>query len=197
MTRALHRALWVLGLVATQVQADDPDARAPASNLVENGGFERAKPPRNEAEAWFFYTSKMGTGTVVTNVAGEGTICLRIRTQGAPGAISGVTQTLPVEQGQKFTFTAKLQQMEEDKLKGSAFGQLVIEWRDVSGKELQRTISKPWKRNLGRSDWDEIELRKVKAPQGAVQAAFGVHLNDGPAGSKGSMLVDDVVVTSP
>jgi len=182
----------VVALAAVQAQAED---RGPASNLVENGGFERTKAPRNEAEAWFFYTSKMGTGTVVTNAAGEGTSCLRIRAQGAPGAISGITQTLPVEQGQKFTFTAKLQQMDEDKLKGSAFGQLVIEWQDFTGKELQRTISKPWKRSLGRSAWDEVELRKVKAPQGAVQAAFGVHLNDGPAGSKGSMLVDDVVVT--
>jgi hypothetical protein len=186
----------MLLIPAAMAVAQTPEPAAEALNLLANGGFEGGKTARNEPEAWSFFTSKMGTGTIATNAASEGTQCLRIRAQGTPGGVSGVTQELPVGQGQKFTFTAKFQHMEEDKLKGNAFGLLVVEWRDFTGKELQRSTSKPWKRSLGQPEWDEAEIRKAKPPQGAVQATFGVHLNDGPSGSKGSMLVDDVVVTS-
>lgn len=197
MTRILITGLAAALLAALPIaRAEDSEKAGASANLINNGGFEVSKPPKGEPEGWLFFTSKMGTGTVVTNVAAEGTSCLRIRAQGTPGAVSGVTQVLPVGQNQRFTFTAKVRQMDEDKLKGGVLGQLVIEWQDFAGKELQRTISKPWKRNLGSSSWDELEIRKVKAPQGAVQAVFGVHLNDGPNGSKGSMLVDDVVVIS-
>ena len=166
-------------------------------NLIVNGGFESADVNAPPPRPWWFYTSKMGTATVVTNAAGEGSSCLRIRAQGASDAVTGVTQLMPVTAGQKYTFTAKLQQMNDDRLKGTAYGLLVIEWQDFSGKEIMRTVSKPWKRNLGKFDWDDVEIRKAKAPQGAVQAVFGIHLHDGAAGTKGSMLVDDVVVTSP
>ena len=42
--------------------------------------------------------------------------------------------------------------------------------------------------------WEAFTISKAKVPSGATQARFGVHLNDGKQGGKGSVFVDDVVI---
>ena len=191
----------ILALLAscTLAAAKDsaPAKKAIETNLLENGSFEWA--PNNSASpsAWWFYTSKMGVAQLVTNVAHEGSQAVRLRAQQTSGGNSGLIQTLPVLAGRMYSLKAWVLKHDEDPLRGSAYGQLVIEWKDEMGREINRTWGKQWSKNIGHSDWERVEIRKAQAPPKAVQAAFGVHFYEGKSGGKGSLLVDDVVVTSP
>jgi hypothetical protein len=82
-------------------------------------------------------------------------------------------------------------------MRGTAYGQLVIEWKDNVGREIRRVWGKMWSKNVGRKDWEDVVINRVQAPPGAVEGAFGIHLYEGASGGKGSILVDEVVVTSP
>ena len=200
MGRSFYRGLMVVvGFAASSVgAANRQNDQAPAESLIQNGSFEVAGADRAQApEGWRFYTSKMGVPTLSTNVSKEGMNSFRLRAQSNGGAACGVVQTIAVTPGEKYSLTAWVRKNEDDPLKGAAYGQLVIEWQDETGKEIDRVWGKKWGPNTGHTKWDDVEISKAQAPPRTAQAIFGIHLFDGKTGGKGSVLVDEVSVTSP
>lgn len=173
--------------------AEDPQEKV---NIAPNGGFEEpagaigAMPP----DPWAFFTTKANGFAITRDNKRSGEQSLKVSAQKAAGTFQGLILDLPVTAGDKYTFSAYVTSDREDALGGSASGQLVIEWKGPTGKEVARSASTPWSAGLSRMRWEQVTVSKAKVPEGAVRGVFGIHLNDGTEGGKGSMFVDDVVI---
>jgi hypothetical protein len=164
-------------------------------NLAENAGFELSLVEKDRPSGWYFFTSKAGSIALTREVKRSGEQCAKISTQKTPGAFLGLSQTLSVKPGEKYTFSVYLLNDKHDPLGGSAHGQLNIEWKDNTGKEIARITGAPWDLLVSRLRWEMYTIRNVEAPKGAVEGVFGIHLLDGEKGGQGSVFLDDVMIT--
>ncbi|HEY8241287.1 MAG TPA: hypothetical protein VIH35_07570 [Kiritimatiellia bacterium] len=183
----------VVGLAA----GDGAFALDLSSNLVVNAGFEAIGPSTNRAARWEPFTSGGLAPALKTGAAKSGTNSLQLIAQGKPRSFQGVTQILDVQPGERYDMSAFVHKVSENPLKGGAYGQLVIEWLDAEGKEIERVWGPAWGKNLSRVRWEKVSIERAQAPPLAVRAVFGVHLYDGKGAASGSVLVDDIAVTSP
>jgi hypothetical protein len=163
-------------------------------NLAKNPGFEAADATAVLPEDWVYFSSKGMNCTLAADTKRSGDRCVKFRAQGTRYAHAGLAQTVPVEPGRKYTFTAFVRNNEKELLGRSAWGMLGIEWKDAGQKELGRIESAHWTRTLSRMRWEVFEV-SGKAPAGAVSAAFVMHLDDGDPAGEGSFFVDDVLIT--
>lgn len=184
---------------AATARAESPPAAPEKVNLAPHGGFEEpagaigAMPP----EPWAFFSTKANGFGITRDNKRSGEQCLKISAQKAAGAFQGLILDLPVAEGEKYTFSVYVTNDRNEPLGGSASGQLVIEWKGPTGKEVARSASTPWTAGLSRMRWEQVTIGKAKVPDGAVRGVFGIHLNDGADGGKGMMYVDDVVIEKP
>jgi hypothetical protein len=192
---AMRRGFVAAMLVACMAQG--AGAQALTANLVFNAGFEQVGAVTNRAAKWDSFSSGGVTPMVKIGAAKSGTNSLVLMAQGKAKSYQGVTQILEVQPGERYDMTAFVHKVNENPLKGAAYGQLVIEWLDVEGKEIERIWGPAWGRNLSRLRWEKVTIERAQAPPLAVRAVFGVHLYDGKNPSSGAVLVDDVQVTSP
>jgi hypothetical protein len=180
---------------AATARSESPQAQEKV-NVAPNGGFEEpaGSVGAMPSEPWSFFTTKANGFGITRDNKRSGEQCLKISAQKAAGAFQGLILDLPVAEGEKYTFSAYITNDREDPIGGSASGQLVIEWKGPTGKEVARSASTPWTAGLSRMRWDQVTIGKTKVPDGAVRGVFGIHLNEGTDGGKGSMYVDDVVI---
>lgn len=161
------------------------------SNLLANPGFESGDLSAEWPAEWIHYASRKDNVTATRDAFREGVQAIQITAQGIKGAFQGVTQRVPVKGGQEYSFTVHLLNDRKDGLGGSAFAQLVVEWRDEAGREIKRQWGGDRGPTLSRTRWESVSLQKLKAPEGAIEAIVGVHLFDGDRGGKGGLLIDD------
>jgi hypothetical protein len=175
------------------------DAGRGDTNLLVNADFELALGAQvARPVGWDFFASGGGTyATLVDAAARGGKKALMVSTVGRPKAFSCAAQTVSVVPGQKYSMRAYVHASEQNPMDGTAYGQLVIEWRDATGTEIGRTWGQTWGRNLSRIRWERTEIEDVVAPDNAAAAVFGIHLYDGPGKSRGAVVVDTVSVTTP
>ena len=164
-------------------------------NLAPNSGFEQPTAPEGASpENWSAFCSKVNGIGISKAAKHGGEQCLKMAAQKAPEAYQGLVLDMPVSPGDVYTFSAYVTNNKDDQLGGTAQGSLVIEWINASNKEVARTTSTSWDRNISRIRWEAVSISKVKVPEGAAVARFGIHLNDGKSGGKGSVFIDDVVI---
>lgn len=180
--------LVVLGLIAGPAVAQ-PVA---STNLLANPGFEES--PQNDPAppaGWERYSTAKMESSVTAAAHLGGLQCLKLASQGVPRAFQGLTQRIDIVAGEKYTFSASVMNDQSDPLKGMAYLQLCVEWQNAEGREVARNFSPPQGQTFSKSRWTLVEIRKVKAPPGAMRAVVGIHLYEGERGGKGSLLVDD------
>jgi len=161
-----------------------------------NGGFERPQGVTGELPVdWAPFSSKDINIGISTNIQRSGTQALEISAQGRQGSHLGVFQNLRVEPKKRYTFQAHVINSRSAPLNGNVYGMIGIEFRDSSGHEISRQISPQWNRYLSKMKWERFEV-EARAPKNAAVAHFVIYLIDGDDGpSKGSVLVDDVIIT--
>lgn len=166
-------------------------------NVVRNGGFELvAEGGQGYPDTWGTFTSHKDNIALVKGTSREGIQALILSAQGEAKANIGVFQRVPVEPGKKYKFAAYLMNDPTNSLKGSAYGEMSIEWKDADDNEISRVRSKSWGPGLSKKNW-ERNMIDEKAPAGADACNVVITLFDGPSGgSKGAFLVDDVSITS-
>jgi hypothetical protein len=183
-------------LYASAAGADD-------RNMAPNPSFE--SPPAIQGTAvpdgWSFFTTQVNGATLSRQTKHSGEQSLRLATQKIPKMFQGLTFSRAVSGEKKYVFSVYTISDKTDPFGGSAYMSLIIEWKRADGTEISRSISKIVDAGLSRLRWEIVALDGVVAPKGAVQAVFGIHLNDGPTGGKGAVLIDDVRIeelgTSP
>jgi hypothetical protein len=192
MKRYLTRVLFVSMVFAVPARADENTAKP---NIAPNPSFEQPTSPEGASpENWNAFSSKVN-GIGVSKVAKRsGEQSMRMAAQKVPEAYQGLVLDMPVSPGDVYTFSAYVTNNKDDQLSGTAQGSLVIEWINASNKEVARSTSTPWDRNVSRMRWEAVSISKAKVPEGAAIARFGIHLNDGKSGGKGSVFIDDVVI---
>lgn len=166
------------------------------SNLLLNADFEVREGVR--PVRWdYFASGGVDSDGLLDSSARNGRQALILTAVGKSRAFGGVAQTVDVIPGRKYTMAAYVHTCATNPLDGTAYGQLVIEWQDAQGREIERVWGKAWGRNLSRIRWQKVEIENAEAPVGAVKAVFGIHLYDGTGRGRGAVVVDDVVVTGP
>ena len=192
MKRYLAGILIVGTVFAGPARAEE---RALKPNIAPNPSFEQPTDPEGAPpENWNAFSSKVNGIGVSKAAKHSGEQCLRMAAQKVPEAYQGLVLDMPVTPGDVYTFSAYVTNNKDDQLCGTAQGSLVIEWINASNKEVARSTSVPWDRNVSRMRWEAVCISKVKVPAGAALARFGIHLNDGMSGGKGSVFIDDVVI---
>jgi hypothetical protein len=192
MKRYLAGVLFICMVSAGPARAEE---KAEKQNLAPNPGFEQPTAPEGASpENWNAFSSKVNGIGVSKAARRNGDQCLKMAAQKVPEAYQGLVLDMPVSPGDVYTFSAYITNNKDDQLSGTAQGSLVIEWINANNKEVARSTSTPWDRNASRIRWEAASISKVKVPEGAALARFGIHLNDGKSGGKGSVFIDDVVI---
>jgi hypothetical protein len=192
MKRYLTSVVLVCMLFVCPARAEEKAAKP---NLAPNPGFEQPAAPEGASpENWNAFSSKI-SGIGVSKAAKHGgEQCVKMAAQKVPEAYQGLVLDTPVSPGDVYTFSVYVTNNKDDQLSGTAQGSLVIEWINASNKEVGRSTSTPWDRNISRMRWEAVSISKAKVPADASLARFGIHLNDGKSGGKGSVFIDDVVI---
>ncbi len=192
MTFAVTGALLAGMAVASLAQTEEE-----ITNLLRNGGFELlAEGTQGFPDTWGTFTSHKDNIALIKGSSREGIQALVLSAQGESKANVGVFQRVPVQAGKQYTFAAHLMNDPTNSLKGSAYGELSIEWKDGDDNEIARVRSKSWGPGLSKKSWERNIVTET-APKGADSCNVVITLFDGPSGgSKGSFLIDDVSVTS-
>jgi hypothetical protein len=192
MNRYLAGMLLVCVAFAGLAKAEDKAAKP---NLAPNPGFEQPTSPEGASpENWNAFSSKINGIGVSKAAKHGGDQCVKMAAQKVPEAYQGLVLDMPVSPGDIYTFSVCVINNKDDQLSGTAQGSLVIEWINASNKEVARSTSTPWDRNVSRMRWETVSISKAKVPEGAASARFGIHLNDGKSGGKGSVFIDDVAI---
>ncbi len=140
------------------------------------------------------YATKVSKVEVVPlDKAAEGKMVVKISAQQLPKQFQGLTQRLEVKEGKRYSLSARTLSNSDDRFKGTGSCRLGIEWLNKEGKEIARDASHDFSIDSSQQ-WKTISLEKKKAPRGAAEAVFGVHVFDGDRGSVGSFFVDDVQI---
>lgn len=184
---------WIVAgalLPALPAYTQDMPNRAPNPGFEEPAGSEDVMPA-----IWSFFSSRVNGIAVTAQGPRNGKQCARMTAQKFPTAFQGLITELPVQGGQKYTFSVYVMNSKTAPLKGSAQLGLVVEWRDDQNREVARIASALLDSTLSKMRWTQLALSGMTAPENAVRAVFGIHLHDGPQGAEGTVLLDDVVVT--
>ncbi len=187
------RIAWLLaGLLVAAAHASDAQV-----NLAPNPGFEEPAASSGEAVAgWQLFTSKNVMMGLSPAQVRSGAQALKMTAQGIPEGFQGFNFPLAVAAGEEYTLGASFMSSKEDPLGGSAFVILVIEWKSADDKEISRTVSQKIPAGqMSRMRWSLFAEQDAVVPPGAVRGVFGVHLCEGKPGGKGSVFVDDILVT--
>lgn len=165
-------------------------------NLAVNPGFE---DPSSAEEGvmpsdWITFTSKGVYIELDRELKRNGEQAVKMTTQHLVDGYQGLSQKLPVTEGEKYTFSAFIISDKRDPLGGTGHFQLVIEWHNDAGKEIGRKYSPVYDSSISKLRWDSAVIRNEQVPAGATLAIFGLHLSEGKKGGKGAILVDDVLI---
>jgi hypothetical protein len=171
------------------------------ADLLLNQGFET--PELKDAvetgvvpSDWMVYSSvttgaKIGLSTTVHH-AGKQSV--RLAVQGVGDAYQGLLESVSVTPGTSYHFTVYVRNDDSRPLKGSARGQISIEWKDKDGREIDRRWGPDWGVALPTGEWTKFEMTE-KAPPNAVRGNFVINQFDGHDSASGVFFADDASVT--
>jgi len=170
---------------------------AMAEDLLTNAGFEKpAIDVGTESDAhpddWEVFTGGTPLGIGLTSVSAHGDKqSVRFVEQDAANFFQGMYQDHSATPGKTYKFGVFAENDVVNPLKGSATGQLSIEWQDGNGGEIRRDWSSTWGASLSSTNWTKVEMTAV-APANAAKARFVIveHGGDQPVAG-GVFLVDD------
>lgn len=179
--------------VAMVCTAGTARAQEAAANLVPNPSFEDVSmSDSNLPSSWNYYcTGKQPMGKIDRTEKRSGQQSFGMSAFKTGNGGQGIVQEFFITEGERFDLEVYVREGDEP-LKGTAFGQVVVEWRNGMNKEISRVTCSPFGSTLSRTRWEKIELKKIKAPKFAKKAVIGVHLYEGESGGTGTVLVDDV-----
>lgn len=197
----MKRVGWqivAVGVVLAAALRAGAAGASPSSNLLFNPGFEEpAGAGGSMPSDWLDYSTGDHKVTVALDDRRSGRQCVRVEAQSKPNEFQGITQRIPVEPGEKYSFQVYVRNNKQDPMNGTIYGQLAVEWRDKDDNEIAREWSATWDRSLSRGTWRRYEIRRIRAPKGAAVAVIGIHVFEGVSGGQGSFFVDDVAMTTP
>jgi len=160
-----------------------------AENLLENPSFEEPTYSGKDPSGWWSWNSNYNGITSKTARTGKQAIYFtkppdnKAQHQGIVFTYKGVKQS------KEYTFSCYVKNSEKDPIKGSAYGQISIEWRK-GGKEISRTWGPTWDANLSTENWKLVSMSAV-APQGVDECFFVI--NFFTEGGSGAYFADDVL----
>ncbi len=173
-----------------------------AGGLLSNGSFE--SPSANQPAAQQPATPEkwMGFGrdqdavnlTLTNQAANSGSQSARIASNRVAGSFHGLSQNVPVQPGKTYRFTVQARQDPNEKLQGTTRAQISIEWKDATGKEVDRTWGPDFGSSLSSDKWTEFQMTGT-APAQAASATFVLTMHEGDKPGGGAVLVDDATVT--
>jgi hypothetical protein len=180
--------IWLIAMVG--VLGVKQDARASDEVLIENGGFESAD------QSW----SVWGDGDVKQEYYGvkaqNGGNFLRIWKR------SGWYQDFPTKKDDKYNVSAFVNTASKDPLKGDAYAEVKVEWRNktegdtVVGEPISVKFDVGGKvdTTIPADTWTQITLPEVKAPEKATHCRVLVTIwcTDDKGG--GCALFDGIIV---
>ena len=182
-------ALGAASLQSVKAQEDG------SANLARNPGFEEEVIEPGTIPGWVAFTTRDGLVAVVATEAKSGSQSVRITTQHARGEIQGFFQTLPISAGIAYSFSISVMKDKSDPLGSSAHVVPLIEYKDAAGQHLWDVEGKPLDSSLSGVRWETASVDCVTAPMGAVEANFCIHLREGKMKGKGSVFLDDALIT--
>jgi hypothetical protein len=188
------RLVSIVSLLAALVVAAPALHADEGANLAKDPGFEEPGSGDQFLLNWVFYTSKDRNIALTNNPVHSGTSSVRLWTQGRKDAHLGISQEHEVIPKGKYTFRVFVMNDKDDKLGGTAVGNLSIEWFDAEGAEISRAFSKEWTSHLSKLRWQEVEV-SAKAPLYATKVKFVIILRDGLKIGEGGIYVDDASIT--
>lgn len=165
-----------------------------AENLLYNSEFEEPEGREGAVpERWSVFAEKKAAIGIVCGAGLTNSQCLKVGSVGIANSFQGIVQRVVVEEGVRYTLSALVLNNKDEPIQGSAYGQLVIEWKDGAGNEVDRTWGGEWKKSISKVRWEPVAITRVRAPKTAVEAVIGIHLYEGIHGNgKGSYFVDNV-----
>ena len=99
----------ILGLCAlSAAPAKDKNSAQAKENLAANPGFENPAGEALQPAAWNIFSTKKVDILTTQATKKSGNQAVRMTAQDLPKAFQGMTHTLPVVAGEKYTFSAAL-----------------------------------------------------------------------------------------
>lgn len=166
-------------------------------NIAPNFSFEElADASGKKPLGWDVFSNDKNAKIELTDkLAASGRQSLKMTATGVAKGYQGVNFSLPVSEGEKYSFDVQYIGDKDDRPGGTMDLRLVIEWKRMDGSEISRTSSTPIKApQISRLRWETLSLKKVPVPKDAVNAVFGIHLCDNERPGSGTVYVDDVVI---
>ena len=167
---------------------------AAVTNLAINPGFEDLSGGTTNPPGWILFTTANPSVEISSGKARSGSHCLELRAQGEQHRYSGAFQTLPVAPDGLYAFTVHVLKNPVSPLSGGAEGRILIEWQTNEGVEVGRIEGKPWSRLLSAARWQEVTIRRARAPADAERANFCIHMSEEDEAGRGAYLLDDVII---
>ncbi len=187
--------LWMLILSATSSFAYARSHKVDEEVPVANAGFEEGEVfPGTMFPGWNVYSTDKTMMALTGESQRTGEYSAKFVTQNTGSQFQGMTQRVPIDASQKYTISVYAKSCVSAPLKGTAYGQLVVEWLGADGGEISRVWSDKWNQSLVRKQWKRFSIKKVTPPDGTVAANVGVHLFEGKSGGRGAFYIDDVSV---
>ncbi len=171
-----------------------------AQELLSNPGFEKpaievGSESDTHPEGWEVFSGGTPLGIGLSSVSAHSEKqAVRFVEQDAANFFQGMFQDHVATPGKTYRFSVFAENDVVNPLKGSATGQLSVEWQDANAGEIRRDWSSTWGASLSSTNWTKIEMTVV-APANAAKARFVIveHGGDQPVAG-GVFLVDDASV---
>ena len=165
--------------------------------LLTNASFEEGEFfPGTMFPGWHGYSTDKSLFALTGEAKKTGERCAKFAAQQSGSQFQGLTQSMVIDSSQKYTFSVYVISCAASPLKGTAHGQLVVEWLGSDGSEIDRVWTESWGQSLSRKQWKQFRIKKITPPKDAVQAIVGVHLFEGKSGGTGAVYVDDITAVA-
>ena len=186
----------VLSLVVSAAAMAQEQAPQAAQSTLQNAGFESPDISKGAEqlatpENWFHFSSTPERKAGVSDArkrSGSQSLCFKA--QAPQDSFQGLAHKFSAVSGKPYSFTIHIMSDPADPLVGAAFGQVSFEWRDATGKELDRTYGPTWNFELSSTKWEKITV-DADAPEGATEGSAVVTLFSKDCKGMGSFFVDD------
>lgn len=171
------------------------------TELLQNRGFET--PELKDAvetgvtpSNWLVYSSVTNGARIGLSTSAHyaGKQSVRLSVQGVSDSFQGLLESVSVTPGTSYHFTVYVRNDDSHPLKGSARGQISIEWKDSDGREVDRTWGPDWGPALSTGEWTKFEMTG-KPPSNAVRGNFVINQFDGHESAAGAFFADDASVS--
>jgi hypothetical protein len=173
---------------------------AESNDLLSNPSFEDPAIDVDSQSSvhpddWITFTSGKSLVVLSNAAAHSGNQAAKFVSHSTPSFYQGLSQAVAVAPGAIYQFSAYVRSDPTSPLKGSATGQLSIEWYDANENEIgARRWGTAWGASLSSKEWTKVEIDGA-APANCARAHFViVEKGGGQPVAGGIFFVDDATV---